>query len=180
MTGIDFTCPCCRITYRDTDGTRDRPWPAIAFRRPDPYLTLTAHELLHAEATNDMCWIARPDRTDFFVRAVMSMPIRHDPRRRLDYGPWVSLEEPDFLDALDHFEDGDHRAVYAGRLATALPDYRGATAVPVLVRTRGRLRPLLSPDSTFDHPLVRDALDGISREEAELRIRSFLLRDPPA
>lgn len=47
--------------------------------------------------------------------------------------------------------------------------------MPVQVITRGEMRPLLVPDSTFGHPLVRDFYDGITRTEAELRIRSMLL-----
>lgn len=179
MTGIDFDCPCCRKTFRGTDGTSEHPWPALGFRRPDPYLELTLPELHHADATDDLCWIARPDRTDFFVRAVMTIPIRDDPARQLDYGPWVSIGESDFLAALEHVEDPGHRAVCAGRLATALPDYDEVTAVPVLVRARGLARPEIVPDPDFDHPLVRDVQEGITRAEAELRIRAFLLRDPP-
>ena len=48
--------------------------------------------------------------------------------------------------------------------------------MPVLVRSQGHLRPVVVPDPAVEHPLVRDVHEGITREEAELRIRSFLLR----
>src|SRR5699024_1173091 len=63
-------------------------------------------------------------------------------------------------------------------LATALPGYEAAMTVPVLVSTRGPYRPMITPDSTFDHPLVRDFHGGVTRREAELRIRAFQLQDP--
>lgn len=177
MTGIDFDCPCCRTSHRDTDGSRTRPWPALAFRRPDAYLELTPSQLRSAQSTDDLCLIEGPDRTDCFVRAVMSLPIIQDPVRRLEYGPWISVSGSDFADYVEHYEDDRYRAAYAGHLATALPGYRAVSTVPVLVRTQGRFRPVISPDSTYDHPLVRDFHDGITRQEAELRIRSFQLRD---
>lgn len=177
MTGIDFDCPCCRTSHHDTDGSRLRPWPALAFRRPDAYLELTESRRHNAQATDDLCLIRWPDRTDCYIRVVMSLPITQDPVRRLDYGPWVSVSESDFNECLEHYEDDSYRAAYGGHLATALPGYRSVTTVPVLVRTRGRFRPVISPDSTFDHPLVRDFHDGITRKEAELRIRAFQLRD---
>lgn len=176
MTGIDFDCPCCATTHCGTDGTRDRPWPVLGFHRPDPYLALSPQELRDCDATDDACWIARPDRTDFFVRAMMPMPIREDPLRRLDYEPWVRIGEDDFVDILSHIEDDAYRAEYPGHLATALPGYEDTGGVPVRVRSQGHLRPVLVPDPAADHPLVRDAREGIAREEAELRIRSFLLR----
>lgn len=177
MTGIDFDCPCCRTSHRETDGSPLRPWPALAFRRPDPYLDLVPAHLHHAQATDDLCIIARPDRTECFIRAVMSFPVVQDPVRRLEYGPWVSVSGGDFDNYVAHYEDGAHRATYSGHLATALPGYEAVDTVPVLVRTRGAYRPMLSPDSTFDHPLVRDFHNGVTREEAELRIRAFLLKD---
>src|SRR5690606_29113373 len=72
--------------------------------------------------------------------------------------------------------DDGYRTVYPGRLASALPGYENAGPVPVLVHSRGDLRPLIGPDPTNESPLGRDLLDGITREEAELRIRAFLLR----
>lgn len=178
MTGIDFDCPCCRTSYHGTDGSSLRPWPALAFRRPDPFLDLGPDSQRHGQATDDLCIISGPERTDCFIRTVMSLPIVQDPVRRLEYGPWVSLEPRDFDDYVEHYEDDHYRTTYSGRLATALPGYDAATTVPVLVSTRGPYRPMITPDSTFDHPLVRDFHGGVTRQEAELRIRAFQLRDP--
>ena len=153
MTGIDFDCPCCRTSYHGSDGSALRPWPALAFRRPDPFLDLGPDRQRDARATDDLCIISGPEHTDCFIRTVMSLPVVQDPVRRLEYGPWVSLDAQDFDDYVEHYEDDFYRATYSGRLATALPGYVAAMTVPVLVSTRGPYRPMITPDSTFDHPL---------------------------
>lgn len=176
MTGIDFDCDTCAVTHRGTDGTRDRPWPVLAFDLPDPVLDLAPHELREAEISDDLCWIDRPVGTEYFARVTLTMPIRDDPERRMEYSPWVALAEQDVLDILAHLGDDAYRTVYPGRLATAMPDYEPAGPVPVLLHSRGHLRPVIAPEPSCEHPLVRDLVEGITREEAELRIRAFLLR----
>lgn len=178
MTGIDFDCCSCAVTHRGTDGTRDRPWPVLSFAVPDPLLRLAPHELRDAEIAEDLCWIDRPEGAEQYVRVSMHVPIREDPERRMEYSPWVALAEEDVIDILDHLGDDAYRTVHPGRLASALPGYGTAGPVPVLVHTRGNLRPLIGPDPTSESPLGRDLVDGITREEAELRIRAFLLRGP--
>lgn len=176
MTGIDFDCHACAATHLGTDGTRDRPWPVLSFAVPDPVLRLAPHELRDAEITEDLCWIERREGAEQYVRVSMHVPILDDPERRMEYAPWVSLAEGDVIDILDHLGDDGYRTVYPGRLASALPGYETAGPVPVLVHSRGDLRPLIGPDPTNESPLGRDLLGGITREEAELRIRAFLLR----
>lgn len=178
MTGIDFDCHSCAVTHRGTDGTRDRPWPVLSFDLPDPFLELAPHELREVEITEDLCWIDRPAGAEYFARVSMHLSIRDDPERRMECSPWVSLAEEDVLDILDHLGDDAYRTVYPGRLASALPGCETAGPVPVLVHSRGNLRPLIGPDPTSESPLGRDLTGGITREEAELRIRAFLLRGP--
>lgn len=179
MSGIDFDCPSCATTHRGTDGTRDRPWPVLAYGLPDPFLDLAPHRLRDVGVTDDLCWIDRPEGVQYFVRVAMSMPIRDEPERRLDCSPWVALAEPDLLDILEHIEDDSSRAVYPGRLATTLPYYAAGPPVPLLVSSRGHLRPEVGPEPGCELPLARDLVQGITRKEAELRIRAFLLCDPP-
>lgn len=175
MSGIDVDCPSCAVTHRGTDGTRDRPWPVLAFDLPDPVLELAPHQLRHAEISEDLCWIDLPEGTEYYARVSLTMPIRDDPERRMDYLPWVALDERHVIDILDHLGDDAYRAVYPVRLATELPDYERAGPVPMLLHSRGHLRPVIAPDPSCEHPLVRDLVDGITRGEAELRIRAFLL-----
>ncbi|GAA1487354.1 DUF2199 domain-containing protein [Brachybacterium sacelli] len=179
MAGIDFDCAYCGEHHRDTDGSASSPWPALAFRRPDPYLDLDTHaRRFHARATDDLCVIDRDRGPDCYVRVTLSIPIR-DEEITLEYGPWASVGEGSYLDYVEHYEDPDHREHYAGQLATAIPGYSHPFSVPVQVITRGMQRPVIVPDSTFGHALVRDFYDGISRTEAELRIRSMLLPSTP-
>lgn len=175
MTGIDFDCEHCGEHHEGTDGTATSPWPVLAFRRPDPYLELGTHaRRFHAQATDDLCVIHHGGRPDCFVRVILSMPIIGE-AVTLEYGPWAGLSGVSYEDYVEHYDDPDHREHYSGQLATAIPGYPNPFAVPVQVITRGMSRPLIVPDSTFGHPLVRDFYDGITRREAELRIRSTLL-----
>src|SRR5690625_7558156 len=89
----------------------------------------------------------------------MAIPVVQDPVRRLEYGPWVSLEPRDFDDYVEHYEDDCYRATYSGRLATALPGYEAAMTVPVLVSTAaptGRRTPPIRPSTL---PLSRTSHD---------------------
>lgn len=175
MTGIDYDCAYCGEHHDGTDGSAESPWPALGFRRPDPYLELDTHSRrFHALANNDLCLIDRARGADCFLRAILPIPIKGE-EAALEYGPWVQVSGFCYDDYVDNYEDPDHREDYAGQLATAIPGYSGTLSVPAQVCTRGSQRPLLVPDSTFGHPLVRDFYDGIARTEAELRIRSMLL-----
>lgn len=175
MAGIDFDCAYCGEHHHGTDGSAASPWPALGFHRPDPYLELDTHaRRFHARTTDDLCLIERGEGIDCFLRAILSLPITGE-QITLEYGPWAAVSEAGYLDYAEHYEDPAHRELYAGQLATAIPGYEQPFAVPVQVITRGLERPLLVPDSTFGHALVRDFYDGISRREAELRIRSMLL-----
>lgn len=175
MTGIDYDCAYCGEHHQGTDGSQADPWPALGFRRPDPYLDLdTRSRRMSAQATDDLCVIERGTRSDCFVRAILPLPIIGE-TISLEYGPWVQIGVGSYLDYVEHYDDPHHAQDYAGQLATALPGYTNPLSVPVQVITRGEMRPLLVPDSTFGHPLVRDFYDGITRTEGELRIRSMLL-----
>lgn len=176
MTGIDFDCAHCGTSYEGTDGTPGHPWPALGFRRPDPFLDLDEAGRRGAQADDDLCVIHRRERTDCFLRANLSVAVTGEDRF-LEYGPWAQVDEACFSDYVHHVDDPLHARTYVGTLATAVPGYREIETVPVRIRTRGLHRPEIIPDPTFDHLLVRDYYDGITRAEAELRIRSFLLTD---
>lgn len=175
MAGIEYTCAQCG--EGEPHGHGENEWPALGFARPDAYVSLSeAEKESIAEASNDLCVIAYADQIDRFVRGTMSIPIIGEDRT-LEYGPWTSVSEQSFEDYVDHYEDPDHHEHYFGWLATEIPGYEFPEPLALQVITRGLERPHLMPDPESDHPLARDVHHGITREEAELRIRSLLLDD---
>lgn len=175
MPDTSFHCDACGEHHDGSHGGGD-DWPALSFHRPDPYLELTPEEQERAHADDDLVVIDWGDQVDRFIRVTLSLPVIGH-QRTLEYGPWVSLSEQSFTDYVDHWDDPDHHAHYFGWLSTAIPGYEFPQPLAMRVTTRGDLRPFLEPDPEVDHPLVRDFYDGISYEEAELRIRSLLLED---
>jgi hypothetical protein len=56
-----------------------------------------------------------------------------------------------------------------------LPEYEFKVSIPMTVFTRvGNQRPEIVPHRDFDHPFVKDYCNGITKEEAERRIREML------
>jgi hypothetical protein len=179
MSGIDHDCVACGSRHEGRVGSVKSSWPALGFHRPDPYLLLTPHEReRHARATDDLCVIDRPGGQDCFVRGLLPLPIVGEPCI-LEYGPWVAVSASSFTDYVENYERADHREHYAGHLATAIPGYSRSAAVPAQVDTQGMFRPQVVPDSTFGHALVRDFYDGITRKEADLRVRETMLGEEP-
>lgn len=176
MVGIDYHCGVCGREHQGTDGGEANPWPALSFRRPDRYVELPRHARRHhAEATDDLCWLADGTTVRCFLRGCLSVPILGEDIT-LEYGLWAEVTREVFLDYQLHFEDPGDAATYMGTPANEIPGYEGTQSVPLQIECRPfPHRPQLRPDSLYGHPLVRDAHRGISRVEAELRIRAFLL-----
>ncbi|MDN6301688.1 MAG: DUF2199 domain-containing protein [Brachybacterium sp.] len=176
MVGIDYRCSACGREHSGTDGGKESPWPALSFQRPDRYVALPRHRRRHhAAATNDLCWIADGQGVRCFVRGCLSLPIIGEDIT-LEYGLWAEVSEEVFLDYQLHFEDTEGGATYVGAPANEIPGYEGTEVVPLQIECLPfPHRPRLRPDSLHGHLLARDAHSGISRAEAELRIRAFLL-----
>lgn len=176
MVGIDYCCSACGREHPATDGGKDAPWPALSFRRPDRYVALPRHRRRHhAAATNDLCWIAEGQTVRCFLRGCLSLPIIGE-AITLEYGLWAEVSEEAFLDYQLHYEDAEGGMASVGTPANGIPGYERTEVVPLQIVYRPFPdRPQLRPDSLYDHPLVRDVHRGISRTEAELRIRAFLL-----
>jgi len=84
------------------------------------------------------------------------------------------LSEKSFEDYLANFGNPNHEAKYFGWLSNDIPEYDIA-AIPTTVFTRlNNLRPEIIPHDDFDHQLVRDYYQGITKTEAEKRIQDML------
>jgi hypothetical protein len=160
------------MTYICTKcGNEHDDWPALAFSSPAAYHALSKRDKKKiAQLSDDFCVIRNPDQTDRFIRATLTLKVV-DHCNGLDYGIWVSLSEKSYQDYSDNFNNPNHQVGYFGWLNSNIPDYHFSKPVPTNVLTRtGGQRPEIVLHDTFDHPLVRDYFDGITKTEAERRI----------
>lgn len=164
---ITFTCSCCGKVYEE--------WPSLAFESPTAYNVLTEEGKMDiGELTSDFCVIRHPEQTDRFIRATLTQKV-NDYCQDLDYGLWVSLSEKSFQDYSDNYGNPNHETQYFGWLSNDIPEYDIIKAIPATVFTRlGNQRPEIIPHADFDHPFVHDYYNGITRVEAEKRIKDML------
>jgi hypothetical protein len=156
-------------------GQEHEGWPALGYSSPIHYNDLTEEDQQNtAELKDDFCTIHYSDQTDRFIRCTLTQKII-DHCEDLQYGLWVSLSEKSHQDYSDNFNNEHHETSYFGWLSNLLPDYDDMTKIPTTVFTRpGYDRPEIVPHKDFDHKFVRDYYDGITRQEAERRIRETL------
>jgi len=164
---IKYTCSCCGKVHEE--------WPAIAFDSPTAYDVLSDQLKKDiAELTSDFCIIHHPEQTDRFIRATLTQKII-DHCEDLEYGIWVSMSETSFQDYSDNFDNPDYETKYFGWLSNNVPEYDFINGIPTTVFTRtNKQRPDIVPHQDFEHPFVFDYYNGITKAEAEKRIRNIL------
>jgi hypothetical protein len=167
LTTNKYTCSCCGKQHED--------WPALAYTSPTNYNILSEEDKQNiGELNNDFCVIHHSDQTDRFIRCTLTQKVI-DHCDDLEYGLWVSLSEKSFQDYSDNYKNEDHETKYFGWLSNDLPDYEFEESIPTTVYTRkGNQRPEIVPHEDFDHPFVRDYYNGITKTEAERRIKAML------
>lgn len=167
MNDIKFTCNCC--------GEEHESWPAITYSSPSSYSNLSPQEKEEiAVIGEDFCVIKYPDQVDRFIRVVFVQKV-NDHCQNLEYGFWVSLSEKSFDDYLENFDNQIEERHYFGWLCNYIPQYEFSNSIPTTVITKeGNLRPEIVPHDDFDHPFVKDYYNGITKEEAEKRIKAIL------
>jgi len=164
---IRYTCSSCGQVHEE--------WPALTFFSPTNYDTLSEKEKKEmGQLDSDFCTIVHPDQTDRFIRCTLTQKV-NDSCEGLEYGLWVSLSEKSFQDYSDNFNNENHENQYFGWLCNNIPGYDFAESIPTTVVTRtGNNRPEIVPHEKFNHPFVRDYYEGISKSEAERRIKEML------
>ena len=163
-----YTCSSCRQVHEG--------WPALTYISPSYYHSLSEEEKASmAELDEDFCIIRHGDQTDRFIRCTFTQKV-NDHCEDLDYGLWVSLSEKSFKDYVDNFKNEHHETGYFGWLSSALPEYESSTLnIPMDVYTRtSNNRPYIIPHESVDHPFVVDFHNGITKKEAERRIRNMI------
>ena len=164
---IKYTCSNC--------GQEHEEWPALSYISPTIYNALSEKDKQKiAQLDSDFCAINNPNQTDRFIRCTLTQKVI-DHCENLEYGLWVSLSEKSFQDYSDNFDNENHETGYFGWLSNDLPDYEFKESIPTNVYTRsGYQRPEIIPHKDFDHPFVWDYYNGITKTEAERRIKSML------
>ncbi len=166
---IKYTCSCC--------GQEHFEFPALTFKSPDNYDTLSQQDKeTIAEISSDFCVITHSDQTDRFIRCTLTQKVI-DHCEDLEYGLWVSLSEKSFNDYSENFNNENHETKYFGWLCNNIPEYEFKESIPTTVFTRtGNQRPEIIPHEDFDHQFVKDYYNGITKDEAERRIKTMLNR----
>jgi hypothetical protein len=163
-----YMCPDCGQVHDE--------WPALAFTSPASYDVLPENMKEEiGELTSDFCIVRNPEQTDRFIRGTLTIKV-NDHCEDLEYGLWVSLSEKSFQDYSANFGNPDHEAKYFGWLSNDIPEYEipeGSIPTTVFTRKDG-LRPEIVPHEDFDHQLVRDYYEGITKAEAARRIQTML------
>jgi hypothetical protein len=162
-----YTCSNC--------GKEHTEWPALAYDSPSNYNNLSEDDKQSmGTLSTDFCTIKHPDQTDKFIRCTLTQKVI-DHCEDLEYGLWVSLSDKSFQDYSDNYNNENHETKYFGWLSNDLPDYDFEDSIPTTVFTRtGNQRPEIVPHDDFDHPFVKDYYNGITKAEAERRIRNML------
>lgn len=120
--------------------------------------------------TSDTCII---DGRDFFVRALIEIPI-HDHPEKLGFGVWVSLKQENFYTYLQN-SNSDQIGPFFGWLCTQLDYYSQNTLLlKTMVYFQGNYqRPIVKVEPT-GHPLAIDQNKGISWQKAENIVHYYL------
>lgn len=162
-----YICTKCGQPHED--------WPALAYSSPDNYASLSQEDKNEiAELSNDICIINYGDQTDRFIRTTLFQKV-NDYCEDLNYGLWVSLSEKSFADYTENFDNQDHEVKYFGWLCNDIPGYEFEESIPMTVFTKkGNDRPEIVPHLDFNHPFVADYYNGITKDEAEKRIRDMI------
>lgn len=162
-----FTCSECGQVHSD--------WPALAFASPANYDFLSDKEKSTlGKLSPDFCEIHYQDQIDRFIRVILIQKV-NDACQDLDYGLWVSFSEKSYTDYRANFHNKNHEAGYFGWLCSNIPEYENTMSIPCNVITKtGNSRPEIFPHEDFDHPFVRDYYLGITKKEAENRIREMI------
>ena len=153
MEGFAFDCPSCGMLHNGL--------PAVVFDGPAVGLGPDGQPWPLNRNGEDFCVV---NEQDFFVRAVLSIPILGT-SETMEWGVWSSLSEANFKRYWDTFYDTDQAKL--GPMFSFLGNQIVGYPNTLCLRSRlhpqnERKRPFVEFDPSQDHPLIHDQLHGIT------------------
>ena len=128
--------------------------------------------------SNDFCTITHEEGTDYFVRAILEVPIEGVKEPFL-WGVWVSLSKKSYDRYNETYDDPVEGEGFFGWVCNKLPEYPWEHSRPAdVVVQAGNQRPKvrLHRGDPEDDQLVLDQINGISIARAQ-EIAERLLHD---
>jgi hypothetical protein len=158
-----FTCSSCGDIHEGS--------PSFAFRAPRQYASLSEEQKSQmGSLTSDFCTITHDEGTDYFVRAILEVPI-HGIEDPFLWGIWVSLSEQSFARYRETYDDNARAGEgFFGWVSNDIPVYPYAQSRPSnVVMQPGGNRPTvtLHHSDLPDDPLSIDQAQGITVAKAE-------------
>lgn len=157
-----FKCDCCGQIHEGS--------PSIGYRMPDQYACLSEEQrAAMGQLDSDFCTLTHETHTDYFIRAVLEVPI-HGIEEPFLWGVWVSLSEESFKRYVDTYDDPVEGDGFFGWVCNAILAYPFAESRPadVVVQLGGqRPKVILHRGEPETDPLVIDQVQGMSVARAQ-------------
>lgn len=157
-----FKCSCCGDIHEGS--------PSMAFRAPDHYASLSDEQKMSiGKLSGDFCTINHGDGTDYFVRAVLEVPI-HGIEEPFLWGVWVSLSQKSFERYYEMYENPVEGEGFFGWVCNDINVYPYSSSRPadVVVQVDNqRPKVILHKGDPEDDQLVIDQNEGISVVRAQ-------------
>lgn len=157
-----FKCRTCGAIHEGS--------PSFAFESPRQYASLSVEQKATiAKISSDLCTITHGESTDYFIRAVLEVPI-HGLSEPFLWGVWVSLSEKSFrryVDTYDKPVKGDGFFGWVCNIPRAYPSAH-SRAADVNVQLEGqRPKVILHRNDPEHDQWVLDQVNGISFARAQ-------------
>jgi len=161
---MSFVCCIC--------GEEHEGFPALAYHRPDYWVSLSKVGKFLGFANNDFCRTLDGHR---FVRCVLEIPIHDGPELALGFGLWSSLSKANFRRYGKTYNDIDQSklGVMFGWLSNEVKLFPGSIGLKCDVHPQdGKQRPILVLQEA-NHPMYEAQQSGISFEEASRLVHEW-------
>jgi hypothetical protein len=162
LLGRSWTCASCGDRHQglfDLACAKPDFWQGAEVHAPNSAIADSSHCL-----TEDFCIL---DGEHFFVRAVLRIPLRGLPDECFSYGVWSSLSGKNFAIYTQTFDSGEQEGLgpWFGWFSNRLHGYPDTLSMKCQVHPQpGRQRPWIELEPSSEHPLAKEAREGITYE----------------